>query len=201
MFLEKVIVGELLTNCYIFGTDKEVIVIDPGDEGTKIENIINRFNLKVSAIVLTHGHFDHIMAAHFLKNRFKTKIIANINEKELLNNPRLNLSRHIGDEISIEADIYLNDGEFIDIDDFKLNVIHTPGHTFGSMCLLYDNKILFSGDTIFKDTYGRTDLPTGNDDSIINSIKTKILTLNKDITIYPGHGFSTTIRDEISNYI
>lgn len=201
MFLEKVIVGEFLTNCYIFGTDKEVIVIDPGDEGTKIENIINRYNLKVSAIILTHGHFDHMMAAHFLKNRFKTKIVANINEKELLKTPRFNLSNYVGDEISIEADIYLNDGDFIDIDDYKLKVIHTPGHTIGSMCLLFDDKILFSGDTIFKDTYGRTDLPTGNDNSIIDSIKTKILTLNKDIIIYPGHGFSTTVRDEITNYI
>lgn len=193
------IVGDILTNCYLFGEDNTVFIIDPGDEGIKIEEIIVKNKLKPIGIILTHGHFDHIGAALYLKKKFKLSIYAHIDEAKMLNDIHLNLSYYIGEELRIQPDEFLNEGDILRVGRFNIKVLHTPGHTEGSICLLCDN-ILFSGDTIFKESYGRCDLPLGNEKLILDSITKKILTLDDKTIIYPGHGMATNIKDEKQFY-
>jgi len=200
MFLKCVEVGEVSTNCYIFGKDN-VIIIDPGDEAMKIENILNQHNLKPSAMLLTHGHFDHFLGCVYLKQRFKIPIFAHEDEKEVLSNPKYNLSYLIGNEVSLVCDEYFKDGDVLEFSDVSIEVIHTPGHTPGSSCFLFEDRILFSGDTIFKDSYGNCELPLGNESMILSSIKDRILRLPKSLKIYPGHGAPTTVEDEKKNFL
>lgn len=198
MFFKCIEVGDVVTNCYIFG-NKEVVIIDPGDDATKIESIIVENDLIPRAILLTHGHFDHFLGCCYLKQRFKLPVYAHHEEKEVLLNPVYNLSYLIGSEIKITCDGYFENGDVFEFADFSLKVLHTPGHTPGSSCFLSDN-ILFSGDTLFKDSYGRSDLPLGNQDMIYRSIKEKLLTLPRNTKVYPGHGVPTTIGDELKNF-
>ncbi|ACM61036.1 glyoxylase-like metal-dependent hydrolase (beta-lactamase superfamily II) [Caldicellulosiruptor bescii] len=198
MFLKCIEVGDVVTNCYVFGK-KEVVIIDPGDDATKIENIIVENDLIPRAILLTHGHFDHFLGCSYLKQRFKLPIYAHRVEKEILSNPAYNLSYLIGSEVKINCDGYFEDGDVLEFADFSLKVLHTPGHTPGSSCFLYDN-ILFSGDTLFKDSFGRCDLPLGDERQIFESIKEKLLVLPRNTKVYPGHGVPTTIGDELKNF-
>lgn len=178
-------------NTYIinFKNTNDCIVIDPGFD---VSNFIKQkvFNLK--AILLTHGHVDHIFFVDKLKSEYKEALIyAHVDEKNLLLDPALNLSNYTG-TISIKADVYFKQ----DDDIFGLKVIHTKGHTKGSSCFYSDKlKSLFTGDTLFLNSIGRTDLPTGTED-IVKSIKTKLFVLDDDVTVYPGHGDTTYIGDE-----
>lgn len=199
MFFKCIEVGDVLTNCYIFG-DKEVVIIDPGDDATRIESVIVENKLVPCAILLTHGHFDHILGCHYLKQRFKLPIYAHENEKEILLNPAYNLSYIVGSEVTVNCDGYFKDGDVLEFGDLSFKVIHTPGHTPGSSCFLYGSNILFSGDTLFKDSYGRCDLPLGDEKQIFESIKNKLLVLPKSTKVYPGHGVPTTIADELKNF-
>ncbi|WAM34497.1 MBL fold metallo-hydrolase [Caldicellulosiruptor morganii] len=199
MFFKCIEVGDVLTNCYVFG-EKEVVIIDPGDDATKIESVIVENNLVPSAILLTHGHFDHILGCHYLKQRFKIPIWAHEDERVVLMTPNYNLSYMVGNETIINCDGYFRDGDILEFGSFKLKVIHTPGHTPGSSCFLYENSILFSGDTLFKDSFGRGDLPLGDERQIFESIKNKLLILPGDVKVYPGHGIPTTIAQELKNF-
>ena len=198
MILERLVVGPFEVNCYIFGEDKtkEVFVIDPGEDFPLIWDRIQEADYKVKGIVLTHGHADHIGAVTELKNRTQAPIFIHSEDKEMLTDPKLNHSLFFGFSITApQADKLLKEGDILSIGNLTLKVIHTPGHTPGGICLEYA-KILFSGDTLFAGSIGRTDFSGSSFQSLINSIKKKILILPDEITIYPGHGPFSSIGEE-----
>lgn len=193
------VLGYVQTNCYILShkRTKEAIVIDPADQGNVIIDYIHREDLKVKAILLTHGHFDHILAAKEVSKELNVKIYANKKEKELLNDSSMNYSKMAGCDYTLQLEDMLEDGQIIHMAGFTIKVIYTPGHTIGGTCYYFDNeKVLFSGDTLFHETIGRTDLPTGDSKSLISSIKEKLMVLENEVLVYPGHGDSTSIGYE-----
>lgn len=183
MFLKKMVVGQLGANCYIFGDDKtkEAVVIDPGGNASEIIEVIEGNLLKITAVINTHGHFDHTFDNEALKEYSKRPLLIHEEDSEMLTSP---------------PDKYLKDGEVISVGSLGLKVIHTPGHTRGSICLeCVSEKIMFTGDTLFAGGIGRTDLPGGSEKQIFSSIN-KLLICSDDTTIYPGHGPSSTIGEE-----
>jgi glyoxylase-like metal-dependent hydrolase (beta-lactamase superfamily II) len=201
MFLEKIMTGSMLANCYIIGDEetKETVIIDPSSEPEELLNIVKRNNLEVKYIINTHGHMDHIGANEGIKEATGAKILIHKDDGDMLGSPTKNLAIFWGQTTkSPPADRFLKDGETFALGDLKIRVIHTPGHTPGGICLLTENK-LFSGDTLFENSIGRTDLPGGSDKLIIASIKNNLLTLSDEIEVYPGHGDETTIGRERKN--
>lgn len=184
-------------NTYLVG-DKggKIAIIDPGTKNNNIINIIDDFELKPEKIINTHSHFDHIGGNEFLKNKYNINIVIHKSEKGFLNDPAKNLSELLGNEIvSPEADIFLEDGDVIKLGTNDFEVIHTPGHSPGGIALYNKNKkILFSGDTIFKTGVGRFDFSSSDKKKLRNSIE-KLLKLDDDVKVYPGHGGETTIGD------
>ncbi len=200
--IKALVLGSVQNNCYIVRSreSQEVLVIDPGDELYKIENYLKDNDLECKAIFLTHGHFDHITAALGLKNLTKAPIYAHVAEKELLANPNMNASVYMGEEVSVSPDILLKDKEEVQIAGLSWRVIYTPGHTRGGVCFYLPNQgIVFSGDTLFYESIGRTDLPTGNHQMLIESIQNQLMVLEDNIEVYPGHGRPTTIGHERHN--
>lgn len=201
MILQKLCVGELSTNCYILGDEKtkEGVVIDPGGDFDLIDENIEKLNLKIKYIILTHGHIDHIKALVPLKKKTKAKVLIHKEDLPILSNPTYNLSQFIGEDSSFsEPDILLKDGDTIEFGKTKLLVLHTPGHTPGSISLYTDN-LLFTGDTLFCEGVGRTDLPGASCEKLFSSIKQKLFTKPDDTEVFPGHGPSTTIGWEKKN--
>ncbi|MDU6263036.1 MAG: MBL fold metallo-hydrolase [Anaerocolumna aminovalerica] len=199
MKIETYVLGPVMTNCYfaINEDTKETIIIDPADKAEVLIQKINKETLKPVAVLLTHGHFDHILAASEIAVNFHIPIYASKEEKELLETPSLNLSVSLGKNISLTPTTLLNDKDIIKLAGTEVNVIHTPGHTSGGICYLFkESKILFSGDTLFEGTVGRADLPTGNLNTLLDSVNHKLMTLPDDTTVFPGHGESTTIGHE-----
>lgn len=197
-FLEQIPVGPLMVNCYLFGCThtKEAIVIDPGDEAEKIMSIVAKHDAKVTAIVLTHGHCDHLGAVSDIKQKYNCPIMIHEAEEETLINPQANLSAFMGDSIVCPpADRLLQEGDTIPVGDLELKVIHTPGHSPGGICLLFD-KILFAGDLLFLMSIGRHDLPGGSYQQLERSVLTRVYTLPDDTIVYPGHGEKTTVGFE-----
>ncbi len=192
------------TNCYIVQDEetKETIVIDPGGEVEKIIDMLNILEANLKYIYLTHCHGDHIGALKELKSRKGGKILIHRFDAEGLYNKDISLTEYIGmEDVSLEADSRLDDGDIIHIGNLEFKVIHTPGHTAGGSSLYCEKeKLLFSGDTLFHGTWGRTDLPTSNFEDIMNSITNKLLVLPKDTIVYPGHGKSTMIGEELPIY-
>ena len=189
-----------LTNCYIMQDEKtkETIVIDPGGSADKIIEMLKILDVKVKYIYLTHCHGDHIRALKEVKDAFGGKVLIHRYDVEGLYDQNISLTDYIGiNHITIEPDSSVDDGDLLHVGDIELKVIHTPGHTKGGSSLYCEKEgLLFSGDTIFRGTWGRTDLPTGSLEEIMNSIMKKILTLPKDTIIYPGHGKSTLVKEE-----
>lgn len=194
MIIERIIIGDVFTNCYIVGCEEEKIcgIIDPGDNGEKIEEKIKKLNFKPIMIINTHGHFDHIGANHF----FNLPVYIHKYDFEFLKNPEKNLSSLFAIPYICKNNrvFILEEGDIIKIGKLNLKVIHTPGHTPGSICLKIDN-ILFTGDTLFADGIGRTDFPEGDEERLIKSIKEKILILPDETIIYPGHGEITKLKN------
>jgi len=188
------------TNCYIVQDEntKDAMVIDPGGSVENIIELLNILNAKLKYIYLTHCHGDHIAGVKELKEKQGGKILIHRKDSEGLYNPEINLREHIGlSPEYLEADSRVDDQDFIHVGDIEFKVIHTPGHTAGGSCLYSEKeRMLFSGDTIFKGTWGRTDLPTGSLTEIMQSISNRLLVLPDDTIIYPGHGPSTRVRDE-----
>ena len=198
--IKQIVVGGLETNCYIF-TDldtKEAVLIDPGSNGEgQIKSELEKHNLKLKCIINTHGHGDHISS----NRRFEAPIYIHRLDADFLENSELNLSATFGLTIkSPPASRLLEEGDIIKVGDAGLKVIHTPGHTPGSICLLTDGAV-FTGDTLFMGGVGRTDFPYGSEELLINSIKHKLLTLDDETVIYPGHGPISTIgKERCENY-
>jgi hydroxyacylglutathione hydrolase len=193
------------TNCYIIADEKskEAIVIDPAGEVDKIIDMINVLQVSVKYILITHCHGDHIGGVEELRNRVGGKVLVHILDVDGLYDENISLTYYIGmQNIRLEADSRLNDEDIIHIGDIEFKILHTPGHTKGSICLYCkEYHMLFSGDTLFRGTWGRTDLPTGSFEDIIQSITNKLMTLPDETIIYPGHGKSSIIKEEKPIYI
>lgn len=197
--LNTLVLGIVQTNCYIVSNEetKEAIVIDPADKAPQIIKHLKDNDLVCKAILLTHGHFDHIMAAAELAAATGVKIHAHEDEVDLLADPQLNASLKFRRECSLVADVLLTDEEELSLAGFRIKVIHTPGHTAGGVCYyFYEHFILFSGDTLFAGDIGRSDLPTGNGRQLVESIKAKLMPLKDEVIVYPGHEEASTIGRE-----
>ena len=182
---------------------KETMVIDPGGSVNKITDMLDALQAKVKYILLTHCHGDHIGGVNELKSKTGGTVLIHRFDEKGLNDPEISLTSHIGiQRIDIEDKSRLNEGDLIHVGNLEFKIIHTPGHTVGSICIYCEEeKMLFSGDTMFKGSWGRTDLPTSNFEDIINSITNKLMILPEDVIVYPGHGRPTRIVDEEPIYL
>ncbi len=190
--------GMVSTNVIFYYNDKDGILVDPSEDASTIIQFIKDKNIPISKILLTHGHFDHIGAVNELRAELNIPAAIFECEKDLAQNPDFNGSNTMNrSPIIAEIDETFTDGKVLDFDGFSLKVINTPGHTKGSCCF-YDaeNGNLFSGDTLFQLSIGRTDFPTGDYSEIISSIKEKLFILPEETKVYPGHGPATTIKKE-----
>ncbi len=209
MILKRLKVNTALgepTNSYIVEDEesKETMVIDPGGEADKIIDMLDTLGVdKLKYIYLTHCHGDHFGAILDLKAKKGGKVLIHRDDAEGLYNPSISLTYYIGmADIELEADSRVDEGDIIHLGNLEFRVIHTPGHTKGGSCLYCKEQgLLFSGDTLFKGTWGRTDLPTSNFPDIIASITNKLTVLPDDTIVYPGHGRMTTIREEEPIYL
>ena len=199
MEMKHYCVGQVATNCYfaINEETKEMLVIDPGDSAQMLAEKIKKEGLKPKAVLLTHGHFDHAMAAEELAELFGIPVYAHEAEKDTLQDSGKNVSIMIGRRDSYHADVYVRDGEVLQLAGMELKVLHTPGHTAGGCCYyLEKEKVLFSGDTLFCQSVGRTDFPGGSMSKLVRSIKEKLMALPDEVRVYPGHMGLTTIGTE-----
>ena len=193
------------TNCYIVQDDKtkETMVIDAAGDVDKIVEMLDILQAKLKYIYLTHCHGDHIGGVKELKEKYGGKIVAQRLAAENLRDPNINLTTYIGDKgLTIDTDARVDDNDLIHLGELEFRVIHTPGHTSGGSCLYCEKEqLLFSGDTLFRGTWGRTDVPTGDFEAVIKSITKKLMILPDETIVYPGHGKSTMIREEKPIYL
>ncbi|WP_418474390.1 MBL fold metallo-hydrolase [Frisingicoccus sp.] len=197
--IKMMVLGPVQTNCFFLINEdtKELLIIDPADRAQGIIDWIQSEGLKPVAILLTHGHFDHIMAVEGLRKEYQIPMYASKDEVEVLANPQLNVSTMMGAYVSMKADELFADGDVLELAGMKLKVISTPGHTIGSVCFyIEEEKMLISGDTLFEASVGRTDFPTGSSRQLIHSIKTRLFILPEDVNVFPGHGEVTSIAYE-----
>lgn len=202
MKIMRIPVGVYAANCYIVysETTKDGIVVDPGGDVDDLLGFIERKGLKIKDIILTHGHGDHIGGVIGLKDALNAHVMIHKDDHELLidGNKNLSATMPIG-SVAIEADKLLNDGDVIEFGDLKAEVIHTPGHTKGGISLKINDSII-TGDTLFAGSIGRTDLLGGDYETIIKSIKDKLMTYPDDVEVMPGHGGTSTIgRERVTN--
>jgi len=196
--VEPLIVGPLFSNCYIIYDDKEKLgaVIDPGDDADIILTKVKEMDVEIKYILATHGHFDHIGAVAELKTALGADFLAHQDDFFFIEdgkNAALRWGVHI--QQPPKPDRFIEDGDKIKIGKFEFKVIHTPGHSPGGVCFLYD-RILFGGDTLFQGSIGRTDFRKGSFEDLKNSIRKRLYSLPDDTIVYTGHGPPTTIGDE-----
>ncbi|MBW8017614.1 MAG: MBL fold metallo-hydrolase [Planctomycetes bacterium] len=202
MNIHDFVLGELETNGYVLTCDQDdgkCLIIDSGLENSKLINYLKERNLTPEAIILTHGHADHIVGVRDLRKNFPDiSVVIHKNDAEMLTNPMTNLSALTGISFTTApADIILEGEQKISFAGIELEVLETPGHTPGGISLYNsDDNVVFSGDTLFAGSVGRSDFPGGNHSQLINSIKEKLLTLPQTTKVYPGHGYMTTISLE-----
>jgi len=202
MILENIRVGALEVNCYILAVKAgaEAIIIDPGADEQKIRKVLLKHKLKPGLVINTHGHYDHIGC----DDKFDVEICAHRDELALLRDPQLNFSQLLsGSPFSLKNRLRaLSDKEIISLGGIELEVIHTPGHSPGGIALLLKKpkeRILFSGDSLFFQSVGRTDFSGASHQQLIKAIKERLLVLPEDTIVYPGHGPSSTIGEEKRN--
>ncbi len=198
MLFHRLTVGSMVTNCYITANKetKNAILFDAPDDAEKILNYIKNKELNLKYVFLTHAHFDHICALDTILKETDAKLALHEDEVKYLNDASLNLAESAGIVIpEIKENITFKDGDEFDFEGMPIKVIHTPGHTEGSVCYLFKDTLV-SGDTLFKQSIGRSDFPLGNLNDEIKSIKEKLMLLSDDTSVYPGHGFSTSIGRE-----
>jgi len=201
IYLKKIVLGQLSTNCYLLGCNKtrEAAVIDPAEENDIILTQLEKDGFSLRHIINTHGHADHIAGNKMLKSRTSAKIFIHQLDEEMLSDPQKNLSFYTGMPIkSPPVDNYLEEGKNIRLGSLDILIIHTPGHSPGSVSLKIDRKI-FTGDTLFANGIGRTDLPGGSLSEIQHSIKEKLMVLDTTCEILPGHGPGSTLQREVHN--
>lgn len=196
MKIKTFVLGVMQTNCYIVSDDKNYcLVIDPGAQGKKVANYLEENKLVLDAILLTHGHFDHIGAVDYLYEKYHCPIYIHHEDIEMLSNTRLNLS-YLEKPISLSA-LVIAASEHMNILDFKIHWFHLPGHCPGaSMIYFEDENVIFSGDVLFNGSIGRFDFPNSSKYDTLTSIE-KIKTFDFDATLYPGHGPISTLKNEL----
>jgi len=202
MRIQQYVVSVCATNCYFVINDdtKEVLIIDPGASAKQLGEKVKEQDLTPVAILLTHGHFDHAAAAEELAQLLHVKIYAHEAEQETLETPGLNLSGWEGKAENYHADVYVKDEQELELAGFKVRVFFTPGHTVGGCCYYFTEQgALFSGDTLFEGSIGRTDFPKGSASQLIRAIKDKLMILPEETAVYPGHGDMTGIGAERVN--
>jgi hydroxyacylglutathione hydrolase len=197
MILKSLVVGSFASNCYIIGSEisREAIIIDPGDASNIILKHVQELNLNIKYIVLTHGHPDHCAALKNIQEVTQAQIAIHSADINLMHDKAMSLFLGLGYHEAPEPDFLLKDSDNICISGLMLQVLSTPGHTPGSICLLGDG-IVFTGDTLFNFSIGRSDLPGGNGKVLMQSIQNKLMTLPDETIVYPGHGPATTIGTE-----
>lgn len=197
------VVGALSCNCYLVGdpVSRQAVVVDPGDDGGRIRHAIDRHGLTVVGIVATHAHFDHVLAAEAIRAATGAPFYLHLHDVDLLQwlPASMELFLGVSGPAPPEVDRRVDDGDEIQVGECRLQVVHTPGHSPGSICLLDTGGTLFSGDTLFAMSVGRSDLPGGDQDALIASIRKRLFPLG-DLPVHPGHGPSTSLdRERISN--
>lgn len=199
--IRSMVLGAISTNCYLIfhNETKKAVIIDPAENAPYIKKRCADLGLLPEAILLTHGHFDHIQAAKALKKEYDCPIYAGRNEVGILREPDESVSSMVEDmsQLAITPDQLVKDGDILKLAGFEIRVLETPGHTAGSVCYyIASEDVLISGDTLFQEGLGRTDFPTGSSRQIIDSILNKLFALPEDTMVYPGHGEETTIKYE-----
>ncbi len=200
MKIKRFALGALWTNCYVVSDPKgEGVVIDPGGPASEVEKYIKDNDIRLHWIILTHGHGDHIGGVSELRNLSENGIAIHADDADCLTDANRNLSAFMGTVVELpSADKKLNEDDILKVGEMKIRVIHTPGHTTGGICLHVtegDEEVLMSGDTLFARSIGRSDLPGGNEETLINSLK-KLTGLSDKLRVFPGHGPETTIGAE-----
>ena len=197
--IECFTVGPIGTNCYLLLDEetKEAFLVDPGDEADYLISELNRREVRLRAVLLTHGHFDHVLAVSAVKEAYPgAEVLMGERERPMAENEDLN-SGFPGQHCSYAVDRYLAGGEEISLAGVTLRVLETPGHTAGSVCYYAEELgVLFAGDTLFYHSYGRYDLPTGSVRDLRESLTTLLTTLPEEVQVLPGHGRTTTIKEE-----
>ena len=194
-------IDDLVSNTYVVADDDfNCVVVDPGKGNKKLIDFIDKHELKPVAVLLTHGHIDHIRGVDYLAKKYQISVYIHYLDEEMLKNPELNLSSSMEGPLTVNADIKtVEDKDELNLFKEKIIVIHTPFHTKGSVCYyLPQKKALFTGDTLFKQSIGRDDLPNNERHKRVESLN-KIKKLPADLTIYPGHGPNTTLESELLN--
>ncbi len=200
MLLETLVVGPLAVNCYILGDEstRQGIVIDPGGDENEILEALNHYGLQLKTIIDTHGHFDHVDANQPLKEATGASIAIHEADAAMLAKPSAEAMFFTGNRLRLStADILLKEGDILSFGNYRLKVLHTPGHTPGGISLVMEgNTLVYVGDLLFQGSIGRTDFPGGSFEDLINAVKTKIFALGDNYTVYPGHGPVTTVGQE-----
>ena len=198
MIIKTIAVGPLDVNCYILGCEdtKVAAIIDPGDNADEIIKVIDKEGLNPRFIINTHAHFDHVGGVKTIQEHFKIDFLLHKEDLFLIDNVNEQATAFGLSPIpKPDVNKFVNNGDKISLGDKVINVIHTPGHSPGGVCYHVDNNV-FVGDTMFAGSIGRTDLPGGSYETLINSIKERLFPLDDSTIVYPGHGPSTTIENE-----
>jgi glyoxylase-like metal-dependent hydrolase (beta-lactamase superfamily II) len=189
-------VGMLEGNCYLVkcGTGGQGVIIDPGDEADRIAREVKAMGLEPEAILLTHGHIDHVNAASPLRERFRCRVVCHAMDRKMVENGEV-LSLWGLQREPCTVDQEIKDGDVITVGGREIRVLHSPGHTRGSVCYMVDSAC-FSGDVLFRGSIGRTDLPGGSDSEMAETLRCRIAALDPETMVYPGHGPETTVEFE-----
>ncbi|WP_296334188.1 MBL fold metallo-hydrolase [Veillonella sp. LMAG:2] len=198
MNLYRMPLGALGTNCYIVvdESNQHCLVVDPGGEGERLVALLKEKGLQPEAVILTHGHGDHIGGVQAVVDAFKVPVYINKGDEEFLTNSNLNLSGAIGQPVKVTGDIhFIKEDDVIHLGEYSFKIIETPGHTPGGVCF-YGEGMVLAGDSLFLESIGRTDFPGSSYEDLIDSVRHKLFTLPEETVVYPGHGPETTIGHE-----
>ena len=199
MTVKQFLAGPIGTNCYLLINEKtkEAVIVDPASCPDYMMNYIKAEEIKLKAVLLTHAHFDHIMGIDGMREKFQVPVYASEKEQEILQDARLNLSAAYGGGYTFSDATCVRDGEELEIAGMKIKVIETPGHTAGGCCYyIAEEEALFSGDSLFCASIGRTDFPTGSSSQLVRAVRDKLFVLPEETMVYPGHMEETTIGYE-----
>lgn len=200
MKIQHSVLGMCATNTYYVYDDetKRGLIVDPADSPDTIIARVDSLAMIPEAILITHGHFDHVLAMNKVREHYGIKVYAGLTEKQVLHDMAMNLTSSFGMGQTFDADIYLKDGEEFEAAGYHIRAIEVPGHTIGGMCYYFDKqRVLFSGDTLFCESVGRSDFPGGSASALCRGIKDKLFVLPEHTKVYPGHMDETTIGNEI----
>lgn len=200
MKIQHSVLGMCATNTYYVYDDetKRGLIVDPADSPDTIIARVDSLSMIPEAILITHGHFDHVLAMNKVREHYGINVYAGLTEKQVLHDMAMNLTSSFGMGQIFDADIYLKDGEEFETAGYHIKAIEVPGHTIGGMCYYFDKQgVLFSGDTLFCESVGRSDFPGGSASALCRGIKDKLFILPEHTKVYPGHMDETTIGNEI----